>query len=470
MPCDCLPPSASAGCPTAPRASTPRQKTCKSTRRHGHTIVALTEDLDVSGGKPIRKRPGVGPWFGRLDEWDGLLGYSIDRMFRDHYDFVTTWHDVFEPNGKKLIAVSEDIDMTTEAGELSAHMRVMFAQAELRKMRERNSRKARKLITSGYANGGRSSMRWGYMTQKHGDHSILVPDPDVVPVVRQAVDDILAGQSARQVAHRVGTDPSTLVRRLRSPELKGWITFKGGVVRDADGLPLLRKSEPIIGETKWDRLQARLDTNAHGRGVRKTSVPWLHVVWCAECDRELYLARTTYRGTERRYYRHKDASVCKTHVNGFRLEAEIEPLVLRVFDGMFIPEMIREPAVSHADELARIEQSIRDLEDRFVTSGGDVGALARMTSSLATRARRLREEEHPARAAVELTDELFVDRWVSLTTDAERGALLRKMGVRLYATPTGRSDAELRLQQGSKHWADVARSWSDEDIEQFETT
>ena len=68
-----------------------------------------------------------------------------------------------------------------------------------------------------------------------------------------------------------------------------------------------------------------------------------------------------------------------------------------------------------------------------------------------------------------MTDELFVDRWASLTTDAERGALLRKMGVRLYATPTGRSDAELRLQQGSKHWADVARSWTDADVEQFET-
>ena len=62
----------------------------------------------MSGGKPIRERPGVGPWFKRLDEWDGLLGYSIDRMFRNQYDFVTTWHDIFEPNGKKLIAVSED--------------------------------------------------------------------------------------------------------------------------------------------------------------------------------------------------------------------------------------------------------------------------------------------------------------------------------------------------------------------------
>ena len=443
-------------------------------RRNGHTIVALTEDLDVSGGKPIRERPGVGSWFKRLDEWDGLLGYSIDRMFRNHYDFVTTWHDVFEPNGKKLIAVSEDIDMTTEAGELSAHMRVLFAEAELRKMHERNSRKAKKLITSGFANGGRSSMHWGYATEKSGEHSILVPDPDVVPVVRQAVDDILAGTSARQIALRVGTDPSTLVRRLRSPELKGWVMFKGEPVRKADGTPMLR--EPIIDETKWDRLQARLDAKAHGTGVPKDATPWLHVIYCQPCGRELYLARTIVnlvRGvSERKYYRHKDASQCSTHINGDRLEAQIEPLVLRAFDGMPIPEVVREPMVSRADELARIEQSIRDLEEKFVTSGGDVGRLARLTSDLAARAHALRAEEHPPRTDIEMTDELFTGRWSSLATDEDRGALLRKMGVRLYVTPTGRSDATVMLRQvwngDTRHWADIMRKWTDVDIEHFE--
>ena len=443
-------------------------------RHHGHTIVALTEDLDVSGGKPIRERPRIGPWFRRLDEWDGLLGYSIDRMFRNHYDFVTTWHDVFEPNGKKLIAVSEDIDMTTEAGELSVHLRVLFAQAELRKMRERNSRKAKKLITSGFANGGRSSMHWGYMTEKRGEHSVLVPDPNVVPIVHQAVDDLLAGTSARQIAFRVGTDPSTLVRRLRSPELKGWVMYKGEPVRGIDGLPMLR--EPIIGEAKWDRLQARLDAKAHGTGVPKDATPWLHVIYCQPCGKELYLARYTHHGVrgtiQRRYYRHKDASKCRTHVNGDRLEAQIAPLVLRAFDGMYIPKVVREPAVSHADELARIERSIRNLEDKFVTSGGDIGKLARLTSDLAARAHALRAEEHPARTDMEMTDQLFTGRWSSLATDEERGALLRKMGVRLYVTPTGRSDATVILRHvwngDMTHWADIVRKWTDADIAHFE--
>ncbi|MGH3171412.1 MAG: hypothetical protein ACRDN0_36825, partial [Trebonia sp.] len=31
-------------------------------RANGHVIVKATEDLDVSGGVPIRERPEIGPW------------------------------------------------------------------------------------------------------------------------------------------------------------------------------------------------------------------------------------------------------------------------------------------------------------------------------------------------------------------------------------------------------------------------
>jgi len=71
-----------------------------------------------------------------------------------------------------------------------------------------------------------------------------------------------------------------------------------------------------------------------------------------------------------------------------------------------------------------------------------------------------------------MTDELFVDRWASLTTDDARGALLRSMGVRLYATPTGSSDAKLALRQvqngDARHWTDIVRERTDEDVRTFD--
>jgi hypothetical protein len=73
-----------------------------------------------------------------------------------------------------------------------------------------------------------------------------------------------------------------------------------------------------------------------------------------------------------------------------------------------------------------------------------------------------------ARKEIVMSDDLFRDRWASLETDQERGALLRKMGVRLVVLKDATGKARLRLQQGDKHWSDVARSWTDADVEQFE--
>jgi hypothetical protein len=43
------------------------------------------------------------------------------------------------------------------------------------------------------------------------------------------------------------------------------------------------------------------------------------------------------------------------------------------------------------------------------------------------------------------------------------------MGVRLFASKDANGEVRLRLQQGSRHWADVAREWTDEDIAKFES-
>ena len=73
-----------------------------------------------------------------------------------------------------------------------------------------------------------------------------------------------------------------------------------------------------------------------------------------------------------------------------------------------------------------------------------------------------------ARKEIVMSDDLFCGRWASLETDHDRGALLRRMGVRLLASKDATANVRLRLQQGERHWADAARSWSDADIEQFE--
>ncbi len=102
-------------------------------KRKNFVVVAATEDLDISGGLPIRERPRVGAWLTeeRLDEWDVLVIYKLDRGFRNHLDFVTFYHEFCVSYGKKIISVSEEgVDMSTNTGRMFAGMLVQFAEWE----------------------------------------------------------------------------------------------------------------------------------------------------------------------------------------------------------------------------------------------------------------------------------------------------------------------------------------------------
>jgi hypothetical protein len=65
---------------------------------------------------------------------------------------------------------------------------------------------------------------------------------------------VLAGQSVNGVAAEHGIDPRTLHTRLKRVELKGWVTYNDDIVRDGEGLPVMRP--PSIDARTWDRLQA----------------------------------------------------------------------------------------------------------------------------------------------------------------------------------------------------------------------
>ncbi len=121
-----------------------------------------------------------------------------------------------------------------------------------------------------------------------------------------------------------------------------------------------------------------------------------------------------------------------------------------------------------------MEEAIADLEaDRYDRGlfKGDAGTAryVAIMKKLEDRADALRAMPvREARKEIVMSDDLFRDRWASLESDHERSALLRKMGVRLLASKDAAGSVRLRLQQGERHWADAARSWSDADVEQFE--
>ena len=116
-------------------------------------------------------------------------------------------------------------------------------------------------------------------------------------------------------------------------------------------------------------------------------------------------------------------------------------------------------------QLAKLDDAIADWEARAV------GGRRRRVSNAHPRrlyAKRKALLSQPlkteARKETRWTAELLTDRWLSLETDHERGALLRSLGIRIMARKAGPDQTRIRLQQGDKHWPDIVREWTDEDV------
>src|SRR5260370_24605760 len=129
-------------------------------RRKNILVVAETEDLDVSGGRPIKERPGIGPWLtsDHLDEWDVLIFYKLDRGFRNHLDFLLFYHEFCKVHGKGIVCVAQDIDMTTRMGKRFAGDLVQFAEWELEEMSQRRGAAAARYPETARQGGGEFSI------------------------------------------------------------------------------------------------------------------------------------------------------------------------------------------------------------------------------------------------------------------------------------------------------------------------
>jgi site-specific DNA recombinase len=128
---------------------------------------------------------------------------------------------------------------------------------------------------------------------------VLAPDPGTAPVVLRIAKEIVSGKPANGVCRDLMADsipsPSgavtwranSLIRIMRMPELTGLVTFKGGIVRGHDGLPLRR--EPVLDDHAFVDVQAATDLASRPRsGVRLGASLLLRVAFCGRCESPMY--------------------------------------------------------------------------------------------------------------------------------------------------------------------------------------
>lgn len=437
----------------------------------GDVLVHTTVDVDISGVVPPFGRPELGPWLteaSKVAQWDGLLVTKLDRLTRSvrSFDDLRLWAD---EHGKTIISIAESFDLGTSTGRMFANLLAMFSQYERERMSERREDASRKLYSRGGYNGG-GSLPWGYRTERIGGQIELKVDTGMATMINEIADAVIDGASVEEQAFRYKLDHASLLRRLRKVSLKGWVTYHGVVIRGDDGMPLLR--EPVISAGKWARLQARLDANSPGRGTPRSAYPWLHVVTCERCHEDLYLQKIA--GTDRSYLYHKKTLTkykqfgnprpCTVSISGRIVHAKLEQCLMERLGRSHIPEIIDVEAEDYSDDLNEVNAAIADLEaDRYVHGlfKGDEGTAryVAMMTNLEAQAETLRAMPVvPAGREVVLSQDTFRERWESLDDDHERGDLLRRMGVRVFAGKDDNGTISLRVGLSARDWL-AAEEW-----------
>lgn len=434
---------------------------------HGHQIIEVDPDLNVSGAVPIRDRPSIGPWLApdRLAEWDGLIGFKIDRLFRDHYDYVTFYHDVAQQHGKVIIAVGEGIDTSTQMGRMMAGLLAQFAEWELERMRDRRRDAAARLRDAARWNGGK--VPYGYRPAKAEGGYILVPDEGgTADIVRELAAKVIAGRSCTSLVTELNRRniPSaqgkrwgngTVLRILRDPKLRGYIMHwpprqpgqprpAPEVTRGPDGLPVRR--EAVLDDKTWQALQEALDAHSSPEsGARSNAALLLQVAFCAECERPLYCdsrnGHRYYRCSGRTEARAGTERCTAPAIPADELEEGVEHKLLSICGDVQRMVRVREPGEDHSAELAQVSEAISSLQaDRYQRGlfKGDKGAAeyAAIMSGLEERRAHLESlPQRPAGYRLEPAGMTYAAHWAGLDAEGRRAFLLecevRVLGARI---------------------------------------
>jgi DNA invertase Pin-like site-specific DNA recombinase len=299
-------------------------------KRKNIKVWAEAEDLDVSGGKPIRERPKIGkllsPEF--LDVWDLLIIYKLDRGFRNHLDFVSFYHEYCERYGKQIVSVGEEgLGMSANMGRMFAGILVQFAEWELHTISERRTRAMSVMRREARWAGGRYP--FGYEPYQDGACWYLRPHPVYAKEVEQVALALVSGKPARSIAADLnargiptswtlgeGQSPkkthawsaSTVMRILRSDQIRGYVMHhvngkdKPPVrVVGADGEFVRR--EPLIGDELWSKVQDVLTANSSPKsGIRFGASLLLRVGFCGYCGGALHQVHKKHPDKVYRYY------------------------------------------------------------------------------------------------------------------------------------------------------------------------
>ncbi|WP_328709539.1 recombinase family protein [Microbispora hainanensis] len=225
--------------------------------RLGWTIVHEFTDNDKSAAKANVVRDAFEAMVkalraGRLADGTPIEGVVIvaeDRLARRPGDYERFVEAFTYRDGRVFADARGPKDLYSEDTESMGLFGAVISKMEVRKMQRRMRRSHRARAEQGVPVGG--PRPFGWLADRVTIH------PEEGPLLREAVDAIIAGGSLRAIVmkwQQLGVRTTrgnewsrrSLRATLSSPRLCGWREINGELVRDADGNPVLGKWEALI--------------------------------------------------------------------------------------------------------------------------------------------------------------------------------------------------------------------------------
>lgn len=225
---------------------------------------------------------------------DTLIVWKVDRAARNALDLLRLVDELDTKYDAKFVSVTENFDTTTPMGR--AMLTIVAALAEME-----SATKSVQALSWHEGRRGRGDVPagrppLGYIKTGRNE---LEPDPVTAPLIAEAVDRVLAGESIASILRWINDEGVEISRpgfttTLHSPTIAGFrssepLDVRNGVRLVPDSAVMLPGSwEPIVDPDKWVQMRAILRDPARRTSPGgKLKYPLVPILRCGVCGSKM---------------------------------------------------------------------------------------------------------------------------------------------------------------------------------------
>jgi site-specific DNA recombinase len=286
--------------------------------RDGLQLGEVFEELDVSGGADLAKRPGLGRAIALVEagKADVVVVAYFDRLVRSLAVQRELLERVEQAGGAILAVDVGEVSTDTASRWLSSTMMGMVAEYHRRVTAERTADAKRRAVARGVPPF--PNVPPGY---RQRDNGTLKPDPKQAKVVAEAFRLRAEGATVMEVRehlrqHGIARSFHGTTALLGSRILLGELRF--GEIVNMDSHP------PIVDAGLWQRVQGM--SSPRGRRARSERLlARLGVLRCGTCGARMVIGSTDQNGKRHWFYRCPPIGDCPRRVT---ISAEVAERVI----------------------------------------------------------------------------------------------------------------------------------------------